>query len=101
MLSVGREIYIQERRVHCRSCLWEGTGNELATGLVATRYAELLLYAYRCPVCGSFDTARKGRLLEFRSRATAQQQNASGRNQQLEDSIRYSEEHNFNGNRRG
>jgi hypothetical protein len=100
MLSVGREIYIREQAVHCRSCSWEGTGNQLATGLIAISYQEILLYAYRCPECGSFDTARKGRLLEFRSRHTAQQADSSHPRQQLDDSARNSEEYTLNGKRR-
>ena len=100
MLSVGREIFIKEQQVHCRSCSWEGTGNQLATGLIAISYQEIFLYAYRCPECSSFDTARKGRLLEFRSRHIAHPPDASHTDQELEESARYSEEYTRNGKRR-
>ena len=100
MLSVGREIYISEQQVLCRSCLWEGTGNQLATGLSETRYPEVFLYAYKCPECGCFDTARKGRLLEFRSRHAAQQPDASNTDSQLEDFCPPLKEYTPNGNRR-
>ena len=100
MLSVGREIYISEQQVLCRSCLWEGTGSQLATGLMQTQNPEIFLYAYRCPECGCFDTARKGRLLEFRSRHAAQQSDASNSDYQLEDQLRYAKEYTPNGNRR-
>jgi len=99
MLSVGREIYISEQPVVCLSCLWEGTGNQLATGLIETRYSEVFLYAYRCPACGCFETARKGRLLEFSSRQVVQRPDASHKDCPLEDLPRYSKEYTANGNR--
>jgi len=100
MLSVGREIYIREEQVQCRRCSWEGTGDQLATGLLAISYRKLFLYAYRCPECGSFDTTRKGKVLEFRSRYSIQQPGASHTDPQLQQSTRYLEEPTLNGKRR-
>ena len=67
MLSVGREIKIQTKKFVCRECTWEGRGPELATGLIRISQSAIYVYAYRCPACGSFDMAAKGKLLEFRA----------------------------------
>jgi RNase P subunit RPR2 len=66
MLSVGREIRIARKDVFCRNCHWESTGNNLSTGLIRIDHAYIYLVAYRCPECGSFDVAYKGKLLQFR-----------------------------------
>ena len=74
MLSVGRELRIHNERVACQSCLWEGVGAELSTGLAPLTPAQIYLYVYRCPECGSFELARKGKLLQFRPhRITAEE----------------------------
>jgi Zn finger protein HypA/HybF involved in hydrogenase expression len=69
MLSVGREINIAEKRFLCRECVWEGAGPELSTGLVRISRSDIYLYSYRCPECGSYDVALKGKLLAFASRS--------------------------------
>lgn len=66
MLSVGREIKIETRNLLCRKCDWQGCGVELPTGLVRINQTHIYLYAYRCPECGSFDLAAKGKVLAFR-----------------------------------
>ncbi len=71
MLSVGREINIESKNLLCRKCAWQGHGAELSTGLVRLRHSDIYVYAYRCPVCESFDLASKGKLLEFRLRLTS------------------------------
>jgi predicted Rdx family selenoprotein len=72
MLSVGREINIETKNLLCRKCAWQGRGAQLSTGLVRLSRSEIYVYAYRCPQCGSFDVASKGKLLAFRPRvATA------------------------------
>jgi hypothetical protein len=68
MLSVGRELHINNKSVVCRMCDWEGPGVELSTGLVQVNGADLYFYAYRCPACRSFDVSLKGKLLRFRPR---------------------------------
>lgn len=68
MLSVGREINIETTHLICRKCAWQGRGVELAAGLVRINQTEIYLYAYRCPECGSFDLAAKGKVLAFRLR---------------------------------
>ena len=68
MLSVGRELNINNKRVVCHKCSWEGVGAELSTGLIQLTPAPLYFYVYRCPGCGSFDLTRKGKLLQFRLR---------------------------------
>jgi hypothetical protein len=68
MLSVGRELNISNKRVVCRTCSWEGAGAELPAGLVQIDSAPIYFYVYRCPECGSFELARKGKLLQFRPR---------------------------------
>ncbi len=67
MLSVGRELMIGKHDVLCRECSWDGAGAELSTGLVKVSCSSMYRYVYRCPVCGSFDLARKGKVLPFRS----------------------------------
>jgi len=74
MLSVGRELNIKHKRVVCQMCSWQGTGAELSTGLVQVTSAPIYFYVYRCPECGSFDLARKGKLLQFRLRTSAAQE---------------------------
>ena len=71
MLSVGREINIETKHLLCRKCAWQGRGEELSTGLVRVSRSDIYVYAYRCPVCESFDLASKGKLLRFRSRVPA------------------------------
>lgn len=71
MLSVGRELNISNKRVVCRTCSWEGAGAELSAALVQVTSAPIYVYVYRCPTCGSFELARKGKLLQFRARAVA------------------------------
>ena len=66
MLSVGREINIESKNLLCRKCAWQGRGAELSTGLVRVSHSDIYLYAYRCPMCESFDLASKGKLLAFR-----------------------------------
>ena len=68
MLSVGRELNITARRFICHQCQWEGSGPELKTGLVRISRSDIYLYSYRCPGCGSYDVASKGKLLAFVSR---------------------------------
>jgi len=68
MLSVGREINIETRNLLCRKCGWQGCGFELPTGLARINQSQIYLYAYRCPECGSFDLAARGKLLAFRTR---------------------------------
>lgn len=68
MLPVGREINIETKNLICRECGWEGRGAELSSGLIRISRTDIYLYAYRCPECGSFDLASKGKLLAFRSR---------------------------------
>ena len=68
MLSVGREINIAAKRFICRECPWEGVGPDLSTGLVRISNSDIYLYSYRCPECGSYDVASKGKLLAFVSR---------------------------------
>ena len=68
MLSVGREINIPAKRFLCRECVWEGLGPGLSTGLVRITHSDIYVYAYRCPECGSYDVAMKGKLLAFASR---------------------------------
>ena len=71
MLSVGRELNINEKAVSCRACAWEGAGVELSTGLVPVVSTAIYVYSYRCPACGSFNITRKAKLLQFRSPFTA------------------------------
>ena len=66
MLSVGREINIEAKKLNCRKCAWQGGGIGLPTGLVKIKGTEIFLYAYRCPECGSFDLFTKGKVLAFR-----------------------------------
>lgn len=73
MLSVGRELNIHDKSVVCWTCSWEGAGSELSTGLIRLTPAPILFYAYRCPECGSFELARKGKLLQFRARTSARE----------------------------
>jgi hypothetical protein len=68
MLSVGRELNIAARRFICHQCQWEGSGPELKTGLVRISRSDIYLYSYRCPRCGCYDVASKGKLLAFVSR---------------------------------
>lgn len=68
MLSVGREINIDTKDLLCRKCAWQGRGVGLPTGLVRINQTEIYVYAYRCPECGSFDLASKGKVLVFRPR---------------------------------
>ena len=68
MLSVGREINIAARHFLCRECVWEGAGPSLSSGLVRISGSDMYLYAYRCPECGSYDVASKGKLLAFAAR---------------------------------
>ena len=74
MLSVGRELKISHKQIVCRSCSWEGPGAELSAGLIRISSAHIYSYAYRCPECGSFEVARKGKLLLFRRRPTPAQE---------------------------
>lgn len=67
MLSVGRELKIREHGVLCRECSWDGAGAELSTGLVKVTRSSMYRYVYRCPACGSFDLARRGKVLQFPS----------------------------------
>lgn len=66
MLSVGREIDINDKSILCSDCAWEGTGMELSCGLMRVSRQACFLYAYRCPACLSFNIMRKGKLLKFR-----------------------------------
>jgi hypothetical protein len=75
MLSVGRELDINEKAVSCRACAWEGDGADLSTGLVPVISAAIYVYAYRCPACRSFNITRKAKLLQFRSPFAASHQN--------------------------
>jgi predicted RNA-binding Zn-ribbon protein involved in translation (DUF1610 family) len=71
MLSVGREINIESKNLHCGKCAWQGHGPQLAKGLVRVNHSDIYVYAYRCPDCGSFDLASKGTLLAFRLRVAS------------------------------
>jgi len=82
MLSVGREINIENRSLLCRRCSWQGLAAELSTGLVRITHSDIYVYAYRCPACESFDLALKGKLLAFRARVA---QAISPANQPAED----------------
>jgi hypothetical protein len=73
MLSVGRELNIKNKRVICRTCSWEGAGEELSSGLIQVISASIYLYVYRCPNCASIELVRKGQLLQFRRRTAAAQ----------------------------
>jgi hypothetical protein len=74
MLSVGREPNISDRPIACLACAWEGTGAELATGLLPTGQGALYVYAYRCPACHSFNLNHKGKLLPFRELSPAREE---------------------------
>ena len=89
MLSVGREINIETKNLLCRKCAWQGPGAQLSTGLVRVSRSEIYVYVYRCPRCGSFDIASKGKLLAFRPRvetalADTNQQPADDENHSVE-----------------
>lgn len=71
MLSVGRELNIDNKPVVCRRCSWEGVGAELSAGLAQVTTAHIYFYVYRCPECHSIELARKGKLLQFRLRTPA------------------------------
>ena len=73
MLSVGRELYIQDQPVICPDCEWEGTGAQLSTGLLRPLEAAIYLYAYCCSICGSFDVRRKAKVLAFRLSAPSEE----------------------------
>jgi DNA-directed RNA polymerase subunit RPC12/RpoP len=73
MLSVGRELKITHKQIVCRSCSWQGDGAELSAGLIKVASAHIYSYAYRCPECGSFEVARKGKLLLFRRPSPAKE----------------------------
>jgi hypothetical protein len=80
MLPVGREVNIQTKNLICRECAWEGRGAELSSGLIRITYTDIYLYAHRCPECGSFDVASKGKLLSFKPRvASATRDTMQGR----------------------
>lgn len=66
MLSVGRELYIQDWPVICLDCGWEGAGAQLSTGLLKPAAATVYLYAYCCSACDSFNVRRQAKLLSFR-----------------------------------
>jgi len=66
MLSVGRELNINNKRVVCQVCSWEGAGAELSLGLAQVTSTQIYCCVYRCPKCGAFEVARKGKLLQFR-----------------------------------
>jgi hypothetical protein len=66
MLSVGRELYIQDQPVMCLECGWEGFGRQLSTGSLQTQAMRAYVYAYRCALCGSFELKRKAKVLAFR-----------------------------------
>jgi predicted RNA-binding Zn-ribbon protein involved in translation (DUF1610 family) len=66
MLSVGRELNINQKAVSCRACAWEGEGVDLSTGLLPVVSLAIYVYSYRCPSCGSFNITRKAKLLQFR-----------------------------------
>jgi hypothetical protein len=65
MLLPGKELYIKDKPVLCLKCNWEGVGVELSTRLLQKPGMEFLLYVYACPVCNSFDLARKAKVLPF------------------------------------
>jgi hypothetical protein len=73
MLSVGRELYVQDQPVICPDCGWEGTGAQLSTGLVKPFAAAVYLYAYCCSDCGSFNVRRKAKVLAFRLSAQSEE----------------------------
>jgi predicted RNA-binding Zn-ribbon protein involved in translation (DUF1610 family) len=80
MLSVGRELNINQKAVSCQACSWEGEGAHLSTGLVPVVSTAIHVYSYRCPACGSFNIARKAKLLQFSSRFDpTQEDQESGR----------------------
>jgi len=66
MLSVGRDINIETRNLLCRKCAWQGCAVDLQTGLIRINQTQMYLYAYRCPDCGSFELAAKGKVLAFK-----------------------------------
>ena len=67
MLSVGRELYIQDQPVICLDCQWEGVGAELATGNLQAPGMTVYVYVYCCAACGSFEVRRKAKILAFPS----------------------------------
>jgi hypothetical protein len=67
MLSVGRELYIQDQPVICLECQWEGVGAELATGNLQAPGMTVYVVAYRCAACHSFRVRRKAKILTFPS----------------------------------
>jgi len=77
MMSVGREIDVENKDVVCRACSWEGVGSELSTGLVRIENSRMFLFAYRCPACAGFELSRKGKLLAFCPQDPVKQQQAA------------------------
>lgn len=71
MLSVGRQLKLQEEVILCRECLWDGASIQLQTGLVQISDSNLQIYAYRCPECGSFNLGIKGKLIPFKLKNTS------------------------------
>ena len=69
MLSVGRELYIQDQPVACLACGWEGLGAQLATGHLRAARMKAYVYAYRCAHCGSFEVRRRAKVLAFKQPA--------------------------------
>ena len=79
MLSVGRELYIQDQPVICLECGWEGVGAQLSTGNLQAQGIEAYVYAYRCALCGSFVVTRKAKVLAFRRSAKSEEPEAPQR----------------------
>ena len=84
MLSVGREINIKTKNLACRGCGWEGRGAELSSGLIRISRSAIYVYAYRCPRCGCFDIACKGKLLDFRPRVDASARDNARRSKDID-----------------
>jgi hypothetical protein len=72
MLSVGRELYIQDQPVTCLECDWQGLGAQLSTGHLPAQGMKAYVYAYRCALCGSFEVRRQAKVLAFRRPAQAE-----------------------------
>ena len=66
MLTVGREIGIQERVVVCGQCAWQDAGARLSIGLTWIKVLAAYLCVYSCPECDSFDIGYLAKVLPFR-----------------------------------
>jgi len=70
MLSVGRELKINDKPIFCRHCLWQGIGAQLLTKLAKISSATISVLVYCCPQCHSFDVVRLAKILPFHPNST-------------------------------